>query len=238
MLNLDRGGKSDPFLRLGKLTGNTNWRDAKNEALGREVGRTVRASAAAAAAVVAELGGRHCSGSTAPTTTMPNMKISAVAVAAAAVVQVYKTEVVMNNLSPQWHAFKVEAGRLCNCDRNRKIFLSVYDWDKDGTHDLIGQARASFAELEQLANGGGGGSDACGVKLTHPKMGSTAVGTLMVAEARMSDEVERELLCLRAQVCLDAAATAPPLLILIAGRPACTQASRRLHFHPGNPPTS
>lgn len=108
----------------------------------------------------------------------------------------------MNNLSPQWRAFKVEAGRLCSCDRSRTIFLSVYDWDKDGTHDLLGQCRATFAELETLAANGGN------LKLTHPKMSSgNAVGTLVVGEARVSDEVERELLCLRAQIGLNQAAT-------------------------------
>eukprot|EP01052_Picozoa_sp_SAG31_P026563 SAG31_NODE_2416_length_5732_cov_1.503462_5_plen_121_part_00 len=72
----------------------------------------------------------------------------------------------MNDLSPVWQPFKVDASRLCNCDRDRKIFFSVYDWDKDGTHDLIGQARATFADLDKLARNGNG------LKLSHPKMGN------------------------------------------------------------------
>lgn len=45
---------------------------------------------------------------------------------------VYKSEVVMNELSPKWRAMKIEASRVCNCDKRRHIFMSVYDWDKDG----------------------------------------------------------------------------------------------------------
>ena len=43
LANLDRGGKSDPFLRVAKTGGSRNkWREGKDAALGREVGKTVR----------------------------------------------------------------------------------------------------------------------------------------------------------------------------------------------------
>ena len=36
----------------------------------------------------------------------------------------------MNNLSPKWKELKVEATKLCDGDTTRKIYFSVYDWDK------------------------------------------------------------------------------------------------------------
>eukprot|EP01049_Picozoa_sp_SAG25_P006698 SAG25_NODE_516_length_7270_cov_1.909497_5_plen_152_part_00 len=64
---------------------------------------------------------------------------------------VYRSEIVMNSLAPHWKRARIGAPQLCGCDLGRPLLLSVYDWDKDGTHDLIGVAPATFQQLQQAA---------------------------------------------------------------------------------------
>jgi hypothetical protein len=62
---------------------------------------------------------------------------------------VHKTEVVMNSLNPDWKRFRLMATQLCGCDLQRPISLAVLDWDRDGTHDLIGSVQLSFLEMQK-----------------------------------------------------------------------------------------
>ena len=61
--------------------------------------------------------------------------------------QVWKSETVMNNLSPTWKPAKVSLQTLCNGDRERPIKISCYDWDRDGSHDFIGEFTTSVSQL-------------------------------------------------------------------------------------------
>ncbi|ESO91350.1 hypothetical protein LOTGIDRAFT_228802 [Lottia gigantea] len=60
---------------------------------------------------------------------------------------VHKTEVVKNNLNPTWRPFGVAVRTLCNGDYDRSIKIECYDWDSDGTHDLIGEFTTNLREL-------------------------------------------------------------------------------------------
>ncbi|XP_054911376.1 copine-8 isoform X3 [Poeciliopsis prolifica] len=59
----------------------------------------------------------------------------------------HKTEVVKNTLNPVWQAFKIPVRALCNGDYDRSIKVEVYDWDRDGSHDYIGEFMTSYREL-------------------------------------------------------------------------------------------
>ncbi|XP_043964142.1 copine-8 isoform X2 [Gambusia affinis] len=59
----------------------------------------------------------------------------------------HKTEVVKNTLNPVWQAFKIPVRALCNGDYDRTIKVEVYDWDRDGSHDYIGEFSTSYREL-------------------------------------------------------------------------------------------
>ncbi|XP_063053858.1 copine-8 [Engraulis encrasicolus] len=59
----------------------------------------------------------------------------------------HKTEVVKNTLDPVWQAFKIPVRVLCNGDYDREIKIEVYDWDRDGGHDYIGEFSTSYREL-------------------------------------------------------------------------------------------
>ncbi|XP_015234577.1 PREDICTED: copine-8-like isoform X1 [Cyprinodon variegatus] len=86
----------------------------------------------------------------------------------------HKTEVVKNTLNPVWEPFSIPVRALCNGDYNRDwessvdvlctsqrqpqcatelgtdsrtIKVEVYDWDRDGSHDFIGEFTTSYKEL-------------------------------------------------------------------------------------------
>uniref|UniRef100_A0A3Q0R3Z0 Copine Va n=1 Tax=Amphilophus citrinellus TaxID=61819 RepID=A0A3Q0R3Z0_AMPCI len=59
----------------------------------------------------------------------------------------HKTEVVKNTLNPVWQPFSIPVRALCNGDYDRTIKVEVYDWDRDGSHDFIGEFTTSFKEL-------------------------------------------------------------------------------------------
>ncbi|XP_059188447.1 copine Va isoform X2 [Centropristis striata] len=83
----------------------------------------------------------------------------------------HKTEVVKNTLNPVWQPFSIPVRALCNgdydralekdvdscfqnlCDNEeqrkwiRTIKVEVYDWDRDGSHDFIGEFTTSYKEL-------------------------------------------------------------------------------------------
>eukprot|EP00753_Platysulcus_tardus_P012741 PLAT3532.3.p1 GENE.PLAT3532.3~~PLAT3532.3.p1 ORF type:complete len:575 (-),score=322.82 PLAT3532.3:1822-3546(-) len=58
--------------------------------------------------------------------------------------KVWQSEVVMDNLSPTWAVFEAPVTRLCNGDYDRPLTIHVLDWDRDGTHDLIGCFQTSL----------------------------------------------------------------------------------------------
>ncbi|XP_068029654.1 copine-5-like isoform X5 [Anomalospiza imberbis] len=59
----------------------------------------------------------------------------------------HKTEVVRNTLNPVWAAFAIPVRALCNGDHDRAIKVEVYDWDRDGSHDFIGEFTTSYRDL-------------------------------------------------------------------------------------------
>uniref|UniRef100_A0A672INH5 Copine-3 n=1 Tax=Salarias fasciatus TaxID=181472 RepID=A0A672INH5_SALFA len=50
----------------------------------------------------------------------------------------HRTEVVKNNLNPTWKPFRIPLQSLCGGDLDKSIKVECYDYDNDGSHDLIG----------------------------------------------------------------------------------------------------
>nr|XP_004649597.1 copine-5 isoform X2 [Jaculus jaculus] len=59
----------------------------------------------------------------------------------------HKTEVMKSTLNPVWQTFSIPVRALCNGDYDRTIKVEVYDWDRDGSHDFIGEFTTSYREL-------------------------------------------------------------------------------------------
>lgn len=69
-------------------------------------------------------------------------------------VPVYKTEVVINSLNPSWQAIKITLQQLCNGDLERPLLIECLDFDLHGSHPLIGTARTSLKQLQDLSESG------------------------------------------------------------------------------------
>lgn len=60
---------------------------------------------------------------------------------------VHRTEVFKNSLNPTWTMFEISSQTLCSSDADRRIKVVCYDWDSDGSHDLIGEFTTTLAEI-------------------------------------------------------------------------------------------
>ncbi|XP_004600855.1 copine-7 isoform X1 [Sorex araneus] len=67
---------------------------------------------------------------------------------------VYRTEVVKNDLNPEWEPFKVTLSSLCSCQETRPLKFLVWDYDSRGKHDFIGEFTTTFEEMHQAFQGG------------------------------------------------------------------------------------
>ncbi|XP_048738770.2 copine-8-like isoform X2 [Ostrea edulis] len=65
---------------------------------------------------------------------------------------VHKTEVIKNTLNPTWKPFQIPAVKLCNGDYDRTVKIECYDWDSDGSHDIIGYFTTNVRELTGKSN--------------------------------------------------------------------------------------
>jgi Ca2+-dependent lipid-binding protein len=65
-------------------------------------------------------------------------------------VQVWKSEVVKNNLNPQWKPSNISVQVLCNGDYDRPLRLEIYDWDNDGTTTYMGGLQTSLRQILEV----------------------------------------------------------------------------------------
>ncbi|XP_066579405.1 copine-3 isoform X1 [Amia ocellicauda] len=61
----------------------------------------------------------------------------------------HRTEVIKNNLNPVWKPFKIPLQSLCNGDLEKPVKVECYDYDNDGSHDLIGTFETNVARMQQ-----------------------------------------------------------------------------------------
>uniref|UniRef100_A0A8C6ZSW9 Copine-3 n=1 Tax=Nothoprocta perdicaria TaxID=30464 RepID=A0A8C6ZSW9_NOTPE len=66
-------------------------------------------------------------------------------------VMVHRTEVIKNNLNPVWRPFKISLNSLCYSDMDKSIKVECYDYDGDGSHDLIGSFQTTMSKLKEAS---------------------------------------------------------------------------------------
>jgi len=100
---------------------------------------------------------------------------------------VYKTEVVKNNLNPQWRPISIKAQKLCAGQLDRQIKIDCYDFDEGSDHDLIGSATTSVTQLTQAVD-----SQiewpAINPKKKAKKKNYTSSGTIVLTSCKVSKE--------------------------------------------------
>ena len=62
---------------------------------------------------------------------------------------VHRTEVIKNTLNPDWRPFQLSVRSLCNGDDERDLRFDVYDWNKSGSHEIIGTFHTTVRNLRE-----------------------------------------------------------------------------------------
>ena len=55
----------------------------------------------------------------------------------------WKSIKIDNSLNPIWAEAKIPMATLCNGDQHRPLKITIYDWDKNGKHDYMGEVSLS-----------------------------------------------------------------------------------------------
>ncbi|XP_051910703.1 copine-3-like isoform X2 [Hippocampus zosterae] len=63
----------------------------------------------------------------------------------------HRTEVVKNNLNPTWRPFRIPLQSLCGGDMEKPIKVDCFDYDSDGSHDLIGTFETTMKRLQEAS---------------------------------------------------------------------------------------
>ncbi|OMJ71940.1 hypothetical protein SteCoe_29728 [Stentor coeruleus] len=61
--------------------------------------------------------------------------------------EVYRTEIIKNTLDPIWKPIHINCQKLCNGDENKPIKIECFDWNRVGSHDLIGITETTLSHL-------------------------------------------------------------------------------------------
>lgn len=61
--------------------------------------------------------------------------------------EVYRTEIIKHTLNPVWDPLEIAEQQICNSDLNNPIKVECYDWNRVGTHNLIGTFETTLVSL-------------------------------------------------------------------------------------------
>lgn len=62
---------------------------------------------------------------------------------------VYRSEHINNHLNPYWAPFSLSLEELCYCDLNWPLKLTVFDYQENGSHRVIGEVETTTQLLSQ-----------------------------------------------------------------------------------------
>ena len=62
-------------------------------------------------------------------------------------VVVHKSEVIKNTLNPSWKPINISVRNLCNNKKERALKIDVYDWNSNGSPDMIGTYKTDLNKL-------------------------------------------------------------------------------------------
>ncbi|MGH0132279.1 UNVERIFIED_CONTAM: hypothetical protein FKN15_033920 [Acipenser sinensis] len=101
---------------------------------------------------------------------------------------VRRTEVVKNNLNPQWEPFRVSLNSLCSCDFDKTLKLLVYDYDSSGKHDFIGEIYTTFNDMHSASTGAEVRWECINPKYKAKKRNYKNSGTLILTQCNVSHD--------------------------------------------------
>jgi len=94
-------------------------------------------------------------------------------------VKVFSTEVLKRTKNPIWKPIRLGVEALCNGDFDRPLIIKCYDWNSNGTSDLIGEIQTSLNDLVKMQEQS--------LPLTRPKKLGKTYGTLDVRKSFLQE---------------------------------------------------
>ncbi|ORX58526.1 Copine-domain-containing protein [Piromyces finnis] len=64
----------------------------------------------------------------------------------------YESEVIKNNLNPSWKKGEVKLAKISNSNIDEPLVIKIFDWNRNGDRDYIGEFETSIAELSAFKN--------------------------------------------------------------------------------------
>jgi len=64
----------------------------------------------------------------------------------------YESEVIKNNLNPSWKKGEVKLAKISNSNVDEPLVIKIFDWNRNGDRDYIGEFETSIAELTAFKN--------------------------------------------------------------------------------------
>lgn len=64
---------------------------------------------------------------------------------------VFRSEHVNNNLNPVWKPATLDIGRLCGGDLSKAMQITIWDWHKNGKHEIMGICETCVGALVEVA---------------------------------------------------------------------------------------
>jgi len=64
----------------------------------------------------------------------------------------YESEVIKNNLNPSWKKGEVKLAKISNSNIDEPLVFKIFDWNRNGDRDYIGEFETSIAELAAFKN--------------------------------------------------------------------------------------
>ncbi|MBN3302457.1 CPNE1 protein, partial [Amia calva] len=103
----------------------------------------------------------------------------------------HRTEVIKNNLNPVWKPFKIPLQSLCNGDLEKPVKVECYDYDNDGSHDLIGTFETNVARMQQATRSSPAEFDCVNSKKKQKKKNYKNSGVVCVKFCEISSVVQK-----------------------------------------------
>ncbi|XP_036376796.1 copine-3-like isoform X1 [Megalops cyprinoides] len=100
----------------------------------------------------------------------------------------HRTEVVKRNLNPSWRPFRIPLQSLCGGDMQRPIKVECYDYDRDGSHDLIGIFETNMERLQQASRSAPAEFDCINMKKKQKKRNYKNSGVVSVKVCQVVKE--------------------------------------------------
>ncbi|XP_054893521.1 copine-3-like isoform X2 [Poeciliopsis prolifica] len=100
----------------------------------------------------------------------------------------HRTEVVKNNLNPTWRPFRVPLQSLCGGDMEKPIKVECYDYDDDGSHDLIGSFETTMKRLQEASRSSPAEFECINSKKKQKKKGYKNSGVVSVKRCEVVKE--------------------------------------------------